>query len=168
MGRTNTAGAIAANAVYVNNHLTAENCSGTLPEGTNQTVTVNMGGETDLPVTGLFNAMELSISKNGFDKDMAYLLMQERVNVEVRAAQDIVAPDGTKKVIQIKAFLGCCSMGIPSFGMEIGSVSENEYTLQVLRYELIVDGKQILLIDKPNQIRKINGKDYAQDITSLL
>ena len=44
--------------------------------------------------------------------------------------------------------------------------STDKYTL--VRYEEIVDGVQTMLIDGPNNIVKINGKDYAGDVQKLL
>ena len=44
--------------------------------------------------------------------------------------------------------------------------STDKYSL--VRYEEIVDGTQTMLVDGPNNIIKINGKDYAGDVQKLL
>lgn len=44
--------------------------------------------------------------------------------------------------------------------------STDKYSL--VRYEQIVAGKQTMLIDGPNNIIKINGKDYSGDVQRLL
>lgn len=44
--------------------------------------------------------------------------------------------------------------------------STEKYSL--VRYEEIVDGKQTVLIDGPNNIIKINGIEYSEDVQKLL
>ena len=52
--------------------------------------------------------------------------------------------------------------------LEPGSTSEQQITFAVTRYQLIVGGVEICLIDQLKGIMRINGKDYAKSINSLL
>ena len=57
---------------------------------------------------------------------------------------------------------------IPGVGLEVGATIEGEITFATTRYNLFVDGKEICLIDKLAGICRINGKDYAGEIGSML
>ena len=73
-----------------------------------------------------------------------------------------------QKNIGCKAFIKGIAKGIPGGDLEIGSSFEGAITIAVLRYQLYVDGKEVVLIDKLKGILKINGKDYAKNIKSLI
>ena len=67
-----------------------------------------------------------------------------------------------------KAFLNVIPQEIPGASIEIGSASELALTYTVTRYQLFVNGVEIMLIDRLNQILRINGKDYMSEIKKLL
>ena len=67
-----------------------------------------------------------------------------------------------------KAFLKGLTSNIPGGGVEPGSSWSGDVTFEVTRYQLYADGVEKILIDKIKGICKINGKDYAKEIQSLL
>lgn len=168
MAFLNINGAIVADTVYSDGRLVAKDVSITLPEVSQVTTEVIAGGNTDLPVTGWTDPMEATITKVGIDEGLTHLLRQQSMSVECRWVQDQVTGDGTKRVVGMKAFLRCIPKTIPGLTITPGENSENDVTLSVLRYELMVDNKQQWLIDKLNNIFTVEGKDYAKDVSSLL
>ena len=58
--------------------------------------------------------------------------------------------------------------GIPQTAIEVGSNIESEISLAVSRYQLYVDGEELLCIDRLSQICRIRGVDYYKKIASML
>ena len=52
--------------------------------------------------------------------------------------------------------------------VELGSASELSETYTVTRYQLFANGSEILLVDRLNQILRVNGQDYMASIRKLL
>ena len=77
-------------------------------------------------------------------------------------------PGQIEAVEGCKAFLRSVSKGIPGISLEPGSSSENELAFAVSRYQLFVAGVEFWLIDQLGPIQRIDGKDYAKDLVSLL
>lgn len=162
--------AVEANTVYVDNELVARDVSVTLPEVTNVMTTIQSMGETSIPAIGLIEDMEAAITKDGIDKNKLPKMITPKVkNIEVRWVQDMVSDNGAISQVGCKAFLRCYPKTImPGIGLEIGSNSESELSYAVNRYRLVVDGKEVLVVDKLARILKVNGKGYAKSINKLL
>ena len=67
-----------------------------------------------------------------------------------------------------KAFITGVPKGVPAVEGEVGSGSEHEIALAVYRYQLYVNGEELLCVDKLNSICRINGKDYFSEIAKHL
>lgn len=68
-----------------------------------------------------------------------------------------------------KAFIrGIPKIATPSIEVNPGDSIELDIPLSVTRYQLYVNGKEIILADKLAGICKINGTDYASRLNSLL
>lgn len=160
--------AIVADAVYCDNVLAAKNVSVTLPEITFTTAEISAMGTVELPLVGLIDAMEASITKVGADLGLISMLTPEKHNYEIRYVQNSIGATGNATPEGCKAFLTAIPKSIPGIGVEVGSASENELTLAVTRYQLYVNGEELLCIDKLNSICRIKGKDYFADIAQYL
>lgn len=166
-GWTDIPGAVAGTTVYTDGTLAARNCSATLPEVSMTTVELPAGGTVEMPVPGLVDAMEMTITLGASDDGFGALSSPEPHEVEVRWAQQMVDAQGKSKMVGYKAFVNAYAKTIPGVSLEVGSAGENEVTLGVTRYRLVKDGEEILLIDQLNGIFKIMGTEYA-DYGSLL
>ena len=96
------------------------------------------------------------------------MLGLESNTFEFRFVQNETKKSGEQVNKGCKAFIKGIAKGLPGGDLEIGSAFEGAVTLAVLRYQLYVDGKEVVLIDKLKGILKINGKDYAKSIKSLI
>lgn len=161
-------GSVVADTVYCNNKLVAKDVALTLPSVTPQTTEHRAMGPMTLPVPGLIEAMEAAITKVGVDLGLKSMVRLESATYEFRWVQDSKKADGSSKPQGCKAFLRAVPKGIPGLSIDPGSTSENEVGLWVTRYQLFVDGVEYWLIDKPNQIMRIDGRDYAKEIVSML
>lgn len=164
----NICGPIIANTAYVENKLVARDVSATLPEVTPMTVDVQAMGTLSLPIWQLLENMEYSITKIGADMGLRSMIKPEPLSLELRFVQTVTGADGSAKNAGCKAFLKGIPNKIPGVGVEIGSASENECTYTVTRYQLMVDGSEMFLIDRLAGICRIAGKDYAAELNNLL
>ena len=161
-------GPVVADTVYCDNKLVARDVSATLPEVTATTADVQALGTLSLPIWQLIENMETAITKIGVDLGFASLIKPDMKAIELRWVQTVTDANGNTKNVGCKAFIKGVPNKIPGVSLEIGSAIEGEVTLTTTRYNLFVDGKEICLIDKLSGICRINGKDYAGDIGSLL
>ena len=160
--------AVIADKMLVNKAVAAEDVTFELPELALQTADIAAMGTLSLPLVGLLDDMTMTVTRVGVDKGYANTIKLEKLEIEFRWVQDVVAANGTVSHKGCKAFLNCIPQSIPGVSVEIGSASEMQNSYTVTRYQLMYDGAEILLVDRLNQILKINGKDYMADIKKLL
>ncbi len=161
-------GTILGTSVYVDNKPVAEDVSITLPEVTPKTQTFNSMGEIEIPLP-IIEKMEATINKVGMDNGLANLLIPEKRIFEVRWAQSVIKKDGTQDLEGAKAFItGTPKKIFPGGDIAPGENWEGGIPISVTRYQVYVNGKELILVDQVKKILKINGKDYAKSLTSLL
>jgi phage tail tube protein FII len=161
-------GPVVADTTYCENKLVARDVSITLPEVAAMTADVQAMGTLSLPILQIIEHMESAITKIGVDLGFASLITPDMKTIEHRWVQTVTDANGNTRNVGCKAFIKGIPNKIPGVGLEIGSAIEGEITIATTRYNLFVDGKEICLIDKLAGICRINGKDYAGDIGSML
>lgn len=167
-GFVNISGPIVANTAYVENKLVARDVAATLPAVTPQTIDVQAMGTLSLPIWQLLEDMQYSITKIGVDLGLRSMIRPEPLALELRFVQTVTDANGNTKNVGAKAFLKGIPASIPEIGVEIGSASENECTFTITRYQLIVDGVEMFLVDRLARKLRIAGKEYASGVESLL
>ena len=161
-------GPVVANTFYVNNALAARDVAMTLPAVTPQATDIRAMGTMSLPIWPLVENMELSITKVGVDTGFRSMLTPEPTQLEARWVQTVTDANGATKEVGCKAFMKGSLGGIPGLGLEPANPSENDTTYNLTRYQLMVDGQEAFLIDRLAGICRINGKDYAESMNSML
>lgn len=161
-------GAVVGATVYANGDLVAKDVSITLPAVTPLTYSFTAGGTMDLPIHGLTEAMEATITKIGVDLGLLALIKPGVLDLEVRWVQESIDNNGNKTVEGCRAYLKGHSKGAPGVTVTVGESSENPVAIAVTRYRLVVSGKEHLLIDKLKDIYKINGTNIMDKVNSLL
>lgn len=161
-------GPIVANTVYVNNAIVAKDVEATFPEVTPVTADVEAMGTMSLPVWQRIEDMQLAITKIGIDKGLKSMIKPDTLSLEFRFVQDLTDADGITKQVGCKAFFKAIPVSIPGIGITAGESSSNETTFTVTRYQLYVDGEEMLLVDRLAGIVKIDGTDYMKTTNSLL
>lgn len=163
-------GPINADTSYVEGVLVARNTTIKLPEVTHVVASVQAAlGEYEVPLYGLVESMESTIQKIGVDEGLAKTVTMEPKTYEHRWVQQVTKMDGSSETEGCKAFIrGIPKIAIPAIEVTPGESVELDIPLSVSRYQLFVGGKEICLIDKLSGICRIHGKDYAEQVNSLL
>ena len=142
---------LVADTVYCDNELVAKDVAFKLPEIAFATAESQAMGAMETPLIGLVKAST-----------------PEKHNYEIRYVQNNISGDGASAPVGCKAFITGVPKGVPAVEGEVGSGSEHEIALAVYRYQLYVNGEELLCVDKLNSICRINGKDYFSEIAKHL
>lgn len=161
-------GPVVADSVYADGVLVAKDTAFTLPGVSFLTADVQAMGNLTVPLIGLLENMELSITKVGIDNGLGRMNRLQKQNFEFRWVQNVVKSDGSTSVEGCKAFVRTMPSSVPEIGIEVGSAPEHENTYNVTRMQIYANGVEILLVDRLSQILRINGEDYMKQINNLL
>lgn len=167
MAFTNISGPIVANTLYVDSELVARDIAATLPEVTYLTATIAARGNWDVPLQGLFENLELAITKIGMDLGVGKMFAPGSRRIELRNVQTVQNVDGSSKNQSIKVFATGYATKLPGSGITVGEAMENEMTFSLKRYQIFVDGVEMVCIDRTGACR-INGQDITSGVESLL
>lgn len=154
-----------------NNHEVEDVTSVVLPTFEHPTTEIDTSGVAlvmDIPDMTKFNAAEYAIAHNN-GTNSKHLAQPGIHTDEFRTVRQKYTVSKTKiEYESVKYRLKGIHKSTEKGTIETGNPwgSTDKYSL--IRYEEIVDGKQTMLIDGPNNIIKINGKDYAEDVQKLL
>lgn len=163
----NICGPVVGVTVYCNNKLVARDSTVTLPEVTPVTADISAMGTLSLPIWQLIENMETAITKIGVDMGLREIIKPDMKPLEFRWAQTITDANGVTKNVGCKAFIKGIPNKIPGIGVTVGEASESECTIATTRYNLFVDGNEMLLVDRLAGVVRIAGQNYA-NIDSLL
>ena len=161
-------GPVVADTVYDGGVLVGKDIGFTIPGLEFATGDVQAMGNMSVPLIGLLENMELSITKVGMDRGLGRMNRLEKHNFEFRWVQNVVKSDGSQSVEGCKAFVRTMPGSIPEIGGEVGSATEHENTYNVTRVQVFVGGYEMMCVDRLSQILRIDGKDYMKQITNLL
>jgi phage tail tube protein FII len=161
-------GAVVADTVYSDNQLVAKDVSFTLPGISLMSADVQAMGTMSVPIVGLLENMELSITKVGIDQGLSRMNRLQRQNFEFRWVQNVVGSDGSVRTEGCKAFVRTLPGNFPGLGVEVGSATEGETTYGVTRVQIFVGGIEVMIADRLSQILRVNGVDYMKAVTSFL
>lgn len=123
--------------------------------------------DIDMPNTTRLNAAEFSVAhNNGANCDK--LQSPDKHVMEFRTVrQKYVTSGATIKHESVKYLLTGQHKSTEKGTIETGNPWGSTEKYALIRYEEIVDGKQTMLVDIAGTY-KVNGKDYASDVQSLL
>ena len=161
-------GPVMADTVYSDNTLVARDASFTLPGLEFVTADVQAMGNMSLPLVGLLENMELSITKIGVDRGLRRMGKLKNQNLEFRWVQNVVESDSEQKPEGCKAFVRVIPLTLPELGVEVGSATEAELTYTVTRLQIYTGGDEYLCVDRLSRILRVNGTDYMNEINNLL
>ena len=161
-------GPVVADTVYADNVLVAKDTAFTLPGIEFLTADVQAMGNMSVPLIGLLENMELSITKIGIDNGLGRMNRLQKQNFEFRWVQNVVKSDGSTSVEGCKAFVRTMPGSFPETGVEVGGASEQENTYNVTRMQIYANGVEVVCVDRLSQILRVNGVDYMSKITNLL
>lgn len=124
-------------------------------------------GEIDLPTYGQIGSMETEISIRVSNDQLGTLA--SATELEYRWVTDVIdTKTGKVKVQAHKAFLTVTNKKLEEGKVESGAAQDGSLAYEVLAYKRIIDGKEVINIDKLNGIYSINGKNMLDDINKYL
>ena len=119
-------GAVVADTVYCDGALCAKDVSFTLPGLSFLSADVQALGNMSVPLIGLLENMQASITKVGLDMGFSKMNRLVKHTIEFRWVQSVVKSDGSVSQEGCKAFIRTMPASTPDLGVEIGSASEME------------------------------------------
>lgn len=161
-------GAVIGTTAYVGGKLVARDCAITLPDVSPMTATLPLMGEMEFPLWPLISNMQATVSKVGIDVLSATMIAPDLTPIEFRWVQQVMKVDGTTAQVGCKAFMNGLTASIPGGSAEVGSPIESDHTLNLMRYRLVIDGREVVLIDRTAGKVVINGKDYTRGVNTML
>lgn len=124
-------------------------------------------GEVDFPTFLQTGSMTLEISIRATNEKYGKLLGAR--SIEIRWVTDKIDTSNIKVGVDAhKAFIQCINKKFDEGKISEGEAQEGSLEYEVLAYKRTINGKEILNIDKFNNIFAINGKNLTQDIDKYL
>lgn len=161
-------GPILANTLYCDGFLVGRDVEFTLPDITFKTAEIQAMGTMTVPLIGLIENMELTISRVGIDSGYGSLNKLNKHMLEFRWAQVNISKSGTTTTEGCKAYVRTMPSSIPGFSNKPGDAITASHKYNVTRMQVFLSGKEILLVDRLNNILRINGVNYSSSIENLL
>lgn len=124
-------------------------------------------GEVDLPSYMQPGSMTLAINIRVSNEEFGKLCTAK--DLEIRWVSDVFNSNEVKtEFVSNKAFIKCIPKKLDEGKLEPGSTSDGSFEYEVFAYKRILNGKEVLNIDKFNCVFAIDGKNLAKDYTAYL
>lgn len=126
-------------------------------------------GEIDWPSFGQIGSMTLGINFRVASPDIVAISAPQLQEFEVRWVMDKFDTNNIKIGVEAhKAFIKCMPKKHDGGKIEPTASMDGSNEYEVVYYRKIIDGVEVLLIDKFNYVYKINGVDYTSEIKAAL
>jgi phage tail tube protein FII len=126
-------------------------------------------GEVDMPTPGQFGAMPFSMSIRASNEDVPYLIKPEIIDLEIRWVTDRFDPGtGKNEIVANKAFLKLMLKKYDEGKVESNGTADGSYEYETIAYQRIMNGKEILHINKFTGDYIVNGVNYGKQIQAAL
>lgn len=126
-------------------------------------------GEVDIVSTGQVGPLVAKIDFRSISKNVMSISAPTSQSIEVSWAQDTFdTATGATRVIGCKAFLTGVPNKVAGSKIEVNAGQDVSIEMGLSAYRLIIDGEEVINIDKLNYVYSVNGTDYAKDIRNAL
>lgn len=156
--------AVIADRLLCDNHDIGEHIKLSLPDvkwKVDQMTGSGIGGDVDIPLFGLLEAMSCQIDLRTVDKNNSSLLLKPGIHkLEARWNRQEIDGNGVR-VVSVRAYLNIICTGMSPGTVQRGSALDGNVTASVLRFRWVEDGEELFLLDPGNQTIRIDGEDYS-------
>lgn len=139
-----------------------------LPALESMTETVSgagIAGEVDSPTLGHFGSMSLSLTWRTITKDAAKLAQQRAHQLELRGSQQVYdAGAGIYRTVPVRVVAKATPKNLELGSLAVGAMTDTSSEFEVVYLKVVVDGEEIVEIDKYNFIARIAGTDYLASV----
>jgi uncharacterized protein len=126
-------------------------------------------GEVDMPSFGQIGAMSLAINFRADNPQYAMLSRPGEIKFEIVWVVDVFDSNQVKVGIQQhKVFVTGVNKSYNPGTIDVNASADGSVEFEVFVYRKIVDGKEVLLIDKFNYKYVVNGIDYMAQLRTAL
>lgn len=159
---------IEGTTVYDDGNIASSDMVSTLPGVAFETFDIN----TPLGTMSMSSLMKIAdealvLSQQGVRKTSLSAPKQHKL--EIRFVEDCIDADGTVKPCGCKAFFTATPRTLmPGYGIENGATSEGDIEYTWTSYRLVIDGEEVLKINRLTGDIYYNGKDYSSAYRKLL
>jgi P2 family phage contractile tail tube protein len=158
--------------VYEDNSYLIGHGNVTLPDIQYMTETVKgagIAGEIDMPLLGQTQSMQLSINWTTPTADTVKMLAPESKMLTIRGSAQIYDLEtGKAETMPITVVVKTNAKGLNLGELEKAAGTNSGNTFEILMIKVMIAGRELLLIDKPNCIFKVDGKDYLTGVRNDL
>lgn len=168
---SNTAGSVIAHKFFDNSEEVADNVSCQLPSlefGTGEVKGAGILGTLDMPSSGQLNALTFSATMRSISKSSLSVASPGVHDIELRFSKDQFSSIGSSIPVSTKIFVRGVFKKFDPGKVEDSSTMDGTIEYEVLRYRIVIDGEEVLLVDKVNYIYKVNGIDYMANVKAAL
>lgn len=128
-----------------------------------------IAGEIESQTIGHTSPLNLKMNWRTIDKDAVKLAAPKSHSLDFRGSvQQYNSATGTYSTIPIKVTVRANPKNLSLGKMDAGTTMGTSNDFSVSYIKIIVNGIELLEIDKYNYIHKINGKDYLADVKKQL
>lgn len=142
------------------------------PEFKMKTATMSgagVSGEIEVPTPGQWEKTEHEIPLTLLGEDLAELL-QQGMNVQLiyRGSTQCALKSGGITLKPMRIVEGGMVKGFKGGSLEAGGQMEASVTIETVRYKMERAGKELIAIDKLNNIYRVNGKDMLAELNKMI
>lgn len=164
-------GSVIAHKFFDNDAEVADNVSCQLPSiefASSEVKGAGILGAMDMPSSGQLNSLNFSATMRSINKGSINVSTPGVHNIELRFSKDQFTGDGQSVPIGTKIFVKGVFKKFDPGKVEDGATMDGTIEYEALRYRIVIDGEEVLLVDKVNYIYKVNGVDYMEKIRAAL
>jgi P2 family phage contractile tail tube protein len=126
-------------------------------------------GEIDMPSFGQLGSMTLTINNRADNAQYAMLSRPGEIKLEIVWVVDVFDTNNVKIGLQQnKVFISGVSKKYDPGKIDVNAGADGSSEFEVYYYRKIIDGVEVLLIDKFNFKYVVNGVDYASELRTAL
>ncbi|MBR4985336.1 MAG: phage major tail tube protein [Proteobacteria bacterium] len=145
----------------------AFDCTITPPVVTFETGTVQMMGSLTVPDQSRIADMSLSITVPVSPLSVK-LSGKGLKSYEARWAQEVTDPTGAIRVVQGVCYISGYVTQVPATAINPGAEGTADYNVSVVKYRLVVGGKELHNIDRAAGVLVIDTVNYRSEVDALL
>lgn len=139
-----------------------------MPEVAFMTDTISgagIAGEIDSPVLGMVQSMTSTLTWRTVTKAASVLVAPRVHAIELRGSQEVFdQATGTKRAQPLRVSMRVQPKNLSMGSLEVGSSTGTESEFEVTYLKVIIDGEEVLEVDKFNFIFKADGTDYLAEV----
>lgn len=126
-------------------------------------------GEIDLPTLGHFGSTEVEMEWNTISSEAAAFSPGVNEDLTFRGAMQL-ADGATGQIdhVGVRVVVRGIGKNWDLGSAEVGAATGTTTTIEALYIKIVIDGKDVLELDKLNNVYKVNGKDLMAKINSLI